>query len=117
MKPYWNQIWSPEKWQRAQEMRAADYHDVTIAKELGFTEAQVRYKFTNDAAAHRPSLDRQQLRAVLNERDALFAKPRALTAVLLGDPLPGRSMLDKRQPAKLVGPPPISAAVKAGSRS
>ncbi len=33
MKPYWNQIWTPEKWERAQAMRAADYHDTSIAKE------------------------------------------------------------------------------------
>lgn len=95
MKAFWNQIWTPEKWQRAQDMRSADYHDVSIAKELGFTEAQVRYKFTNEAAAHRPSREREELRAALNERDALLATPRTLTEVVCGDPLPGRSALDK----------------------
>lgn len=39
----------------------------------------------------RPSVD------LLEERDRLLSLPRPLTAELMGDPLPGRSALDRRQ--------------------
>jgi hypothetical protein len=82
-------------WQRAQDMRAEDYHDLTIAKALNLTEAQVRYKFTDEAHAQRACRERIHLHAALTQRDALFAIPRSLTASVMGDPLPGRSALDK----------------------
>lgn len=91
----WNQIWSPQKWQRAEKMRADGYRDDQIAREIGLTESQVTNKFTNMAYFHKRSARKQVSCEALDERDALFALPRTVTESICGDPLPGRSALDK----------------------
>ncbi len=97
MRGDWNRIWSPQRWQRAQDLRAKGFSDSSIANDIGLTKTQVSHKLGNEAHARRAFRAKQQLRESLNERDALFAIPRTLTASVFGDPLPGRSALDKRR--------------------
>jgi hypothetical protein len=49
------------------------------------------YRFRVDVAASRPSDE------LIAERDRCLTQPRDLTAAFFGDPLPGRSALDRRQ--------------------
>ncbi len=93
----WNQIWSPAKWQRAQDLRAKGFSDASIASDLGLTLTQIRHKFTNEAHSQRAFREKREIEAVLAQRDALLVHPRTLTALVCGDPLPGRSALDKQR--------------------
>jgi len=53
--------------------------------------------------------------SVTEELIRAASAPRSLTAAVFGDPLPGRSALDKlKRPSNLSEPRPISAVVKAG---
>ena len=96
MKGYWNQIWTTKRWERAQELRAKGFSDASIAADLGLTRVQVYHKFNNEASSERNRRDKQAVKDTLDRRDALFATPRTLTETICGDPLPGRSALDKK---------------------
>jgi hypothetical protein len=113
MKCYWNQIWTMRRWERAQELRAKGFSDASIASDLGLTKTQVAHKFSNEAHAHRASREKRQVEGVLIERDALFATPRTLTELVCGDPLPGRSALDKQR-MNLAEKPQIKFGFKVG---
>lgn len=95
----WNQIWTDEKWQRAQALRTAGKRDDEIGAALGLTETQVGYKFNNELYAQRAARDKKRIEAEMDKRDALLAIPQSLTAAICGDPLPGRSALDKARGA------------------
>lgn len=96
MREYWNQIWTDAKWKRAQAMRAEGFQNFAIGEELGLTDVQVGYKFNNELYAQRAARDKKRLEAEMDKRDALFAQPQSLTASICGDPMPGRSALDRR---------------------
>lgn len=92
----WNQIWTPYKWQIAVEMKQDGCDFEQIGTALGLSFAQVQSKFSNERYSPRNADAKVEMATRLNERDSLFAKRRSLTAELLGDPLPGRSALDRR---------------------
>lgn len=107
--------WSPEDWARALSMRNVGATYLQIAEELRTNVGRVATKFNTIRAAHKRKLnpERQRLPAagaqpasdVRAERDYATRGTQSLTASLLGDPLPGRSALDKmrmNQDTKLV---------------
>ena len=83
-------------------MRAAGVSYRHIAQALHVSEDRVKMKFANESARLRmesgePKRNAGPPNAVLIERDRATSVEVSLTAAVMGDPLPGRSALDKRR--------------------
>jgi hypothetical protein len=120
--PRCNPPWSPEEIETAKKMRADKFTFLVIAERLGRTQWSVRARLDREAmtpeqlrARDRGNNARRSLRnrrplddhlhlagptpemvaKLLDERDERCAvEPRDLTAILMGDPLPGYSALE-----------------------
>lgn len=96
-------IWRDDDWVRAKRMRRGGMSYRHIAEALHISEDRVKMKFANDAAKLRMERGEPVRKngvvpnSVLLERDRAKARPITLTAEIFGDPLPGRSALDKKR--------------------
>lgn len=89
------QAWTHEQIVLFNRFRAQGISRLTIARRLGLGIEQVNERF----AAEQPISRRMQATIdgapLLEERDRLMSLPRTLTESQFGDPLPGRSALDR----------------------
>ncbi|MBN8965846.1 MAG: hypothetical protein J0H89_10815, partial [Rhizobiales bacterium] len=92
-------VWTPARWQRAQDMRAAGETTGAIARTLGFTTDQVSRKFYNESQRTAFAARADAIKAALDRRDQRLAalERRTITGNFFGDPPPGYSALDSRQ--------------------
>lgn len=103
---------TPEDRARAAQLREMGYSYLRIAKMIGYTHLTVRAWFSEKAKhdqrrkydemrAYRACVPRDLVHKVRTDADAakqiVPKDTRDLTARFCGDPLPGRSALDRRQ--------------------
>lgn len=111
--------WKVSDWERAQRMRRGGMSYRHIAETLHISEDRVKMKFNNEACRFRVETGTDKPHksgpppSVLIERERATRAEVSLTASLCGDPLPGRSALDKQR-ANLSAPPLLDPDIKAG---
>lgn len=85
-------FWTPEEFDELKRLRASGMMWEEVDAALGRTKGNSRSKFENER-----SKDRVRSRvAETASRGAAPSYHQSLTAELMGDPLPGRSALDRR---------------------
>lgn len=85
-------FWSEEEWARLQRLRAQGESWTAIDEALGRKPKSSRSKWENERAKERVRTN-NAARAVR----PVPAEHQSITAAFFGDPLPGRSALDRRQ--------------------
>lgn len=96
-------IWTEKEWATLKRMRAEGALWTAIDEALGRQPKSSRSKWENERGKERVRAD-VAARAVR----PVLAEHQSLTAAFFGDPLPGRSALDRRQSVAATGS--ISAA-------
>lgn len=94
-------VWTDELWAEVKALHAQGWKAGRIAEKVGVvTTRQVLDKIANDGRVEALRLHHEREQRWRDERqaerDAALAHPRTVTQQLCGDPLPGRSALDKR---------------------
>lgn len=91
--------WTPDEHARLLALVAAGKKWPEIAEELGRSESAVsaRYSRYRDGGGFRQTRREVQNAAIAARELNGSLAPRSLTAEFFGDPLPGRSALDRRQ--------------------
>jgi hypothetical protein len=108
--------WTPAETEIAERMKAAGHSFSEIGERLGRSRKAVQLKFLylrrtpeerrvcRGKTVYRPSrtgmfiqVSNRPTPEQIAERDARFSKDRTISQLIMGDPLPGQSALDKRK--------------------
>ena len=100
-------FWTKEEFALARQMRAAGCSDAEIARRLDRSENSVYFRlkgehgFLGDTRSGRPTAEQfaaaESLRDMEDAQDFAARRTGILTAILCGDPPPGRSALDEKR--------------------
>lgn len=91
-------VWTPKRIAVLRHFAAQGLRPDQIARHIsGVTAQQVEHKLSSFCLSEYARRRRAEEDARLAERDRVLSQPRTLTAELCGDPLPGRSALDRSQ--------------------